>query len=246
MPPTPEPGRPEWPVPIEPLPIESPSFEPLPLEPLPVEPPLEPAPVVPEPLVAWLVYVAIVTSPLPIATSTVEPEAESSLAAGLTMIGGTIGCPAGVTWVIVTVELNSHPPSDVTGLETIVHDPAGTSAVVVAPAGVGDETLNMNDAPAGRPVPAVSQTFRVPSGSEEFMNEMSVSPDPRITASEPAGLAGSGSGVSIFEPGTSRLDGDTVIPVTAVPGTAPSEAVTFVPARQPVVPFGFVYGPGRS
>ena len=137
-------------------------------------------------------YVAIVTSPLPIATVTVEPEADSSRAAGLTMIGGTIGCPAGVTCVIVTVELNSHSPSEVRGLAMIVHDPAGTSAVVVLPAGVGDEILNVNADPAGRPVPAASQTFSVPSGSEEFMNEMSVSPEPRMTASEPAGLADPG------------------------------------------------------
>jgi hypothetical protein len=37
-----------------------------------------------------------------------------------------------------------------------------------------------------------------------------------------------------------------VIAVTAVPGTTPSDTVTVVPALQPVVPFGFVYGPGTS
>src|SRR5512142_18214 len=98
----------------------------------------------------------------------VGPGADSSLADGLTDID-TNG-KADVAWLIVTVELYSHRPSDVTGLGTIVHDPNGTPAVVVLPAGVGDDTVNVSRAVAGAFESGFSQIFSVPPCSLSFVN----------------------------------------------------------------------------
>jgi hypothetical protein len=153
-----------------------------PLDAPPAEPPPEPLPLDDPPLPGGsLVYVAIVVSPLPIATLIVGPPGVSSLAAGLTDTD-TNGKGDGPC-AIVTVELYNHRPSFVTGLGTIVHDPNGTAAVVVLPAGVGDATVNVSTAVGGAFASGFSQIFSVPPGTVSFVNDICVSPAPSTAAS---------------------------------------------------------------
>src|SRR5579884_1702466 len=109
------------------------------------------------------------------------PGGLSSLAVGLTATETNGNAPA--FCVIVTVELYSHRPSAVTGFGTIVHAPNGTAAVVVLPAGVGEDTVNVSIAPAGAFMSAFSQILSVPPGTVSLVNATSVSPAPSSTAS---------------------------------------------------------------
>jgi hypothetical protein len=159
--------------------VAPPTVTPPPAEPPPVPP--EPPPDDPPLLGGSLVYVAIVVSPLPIETLMEGADGDSSLAAGLT--DADTNGNALAFCATVTVELYSQSPSFVTGLGTIVHDPNGTAAVVVLPAGVGDETVKVSTAEAGAFASGLSQIFSVPSGSLAFVNAICVSPEPSSTAS---------------------------------------------------------------
>ncbi len=180
----------------------------------------------------------------PMATTAVAPLCDSRLAVGLTVIGGASASPETGVCVIVTVELYSQPPSLVAGFATMVHDPAGTTAVVELPAGVGEEIVNSNGDPLGRPAAATSQIFSVPFGSVVLVKFTVVSPDPSTIACEPAGPGRVGAGTGDSTGAAALPAVTTAMAETDVPGMTPSETATGVPARQPVVPFGLVYGPG--